>query len=251
MTTRVTNIFCHPIKSVGRAPLAEVLLAAGKTMPNDRVWAVEHEAGKFDPKNPAWVSCANFIRGAKAPSLVALSIVQSGENYTITHDGTGESFTFNPNDPTQHPAFITFLATFVPENRAQPKAVVKVPGRGMTDTDFPSISILSQTSLSALAEAAGKAVEMERFRGNIWFDGLPAWEERSWIGKRIRIGEVELNVRENIGRCSATTANPVSGEQDVPTLKILEQNWGHTDLGVYGEVITPGRVALDDRIEIL
>lgn len=251
MTGLVSNIFRHPIKSIGREPLGFADLVAGKTMPNDRVWAVSHALSKFDTENPAWVSCANFIRGSKAPSLIAFSATLQGETYTITHAGSGESFSFNPEDSAQHPAFLAFLARYIPENRAMPKALVKVPERGMTDTGFPSISILSQSSLKALADAAGKPVEMERFRGNIWLEGLEPWAERAWPGKLLRIGEAEFEVREHIGRCAATTANPATGEQDVNTLKILRKNWGHTDLGIYAEVVKSGRVALQDKVEIL
>jgi len=247
----VTHLFRHPIKSIGREPLPHADLVAGKTMPGDRVWAVANDLSKFDPENPAWVSCANFIRGAKAPSLVAFSATLRGSTYTITHAGTKETYSFTPDDPAQHAGFLAFLAQYIPENRAMPKALVKVPERGMTDTDFPSVSILSQSSRAALAGAAGKPVEMERFRGNIWLEGLEPWEERQWIGKRLRIGGAEILIREHIGRCVATTANPASGETDVDTLSVLRTNWGHTDLGVYGEIVKSGRIALEDRVEIL
>jgi len=220
-------------------------------MPGDRVWAVSNALSKFDPENPAWVSCANFIRGSKAPSLIAFSATLAGDTYTVTHAGTKERYSFAPDDPAQHAGFLAFLARYIPENRAQPKALVKVPARGMTDTDFPSVSILSQSSLKALADAAGQPMEMERFRGNIWLEGLEAWEERQWLGKRLCIGGTEILVREHIGRCTATTANPASGAQDVDTLKILQAHWGHTELGIYGEVVKSGRIALDDKVEIL
>lgn len=220
-------------------------------MPHDRVWAVTNELSKFDQDNPEWVSCANFIRGAKAPSLMAFSAALKGDAYSITHAGTKETHSFNPDDPAQHADFLAFLSQYIPENRAAPKALVKVPKRGMTDTDFPSISILNQSSLQALAEAAGKPVEMERFRGNLWLAGLEAWEERDWIGKILSIGGTEILIREHIGRCQATTANPASGMQDVDTLKILKANWGHTDLGIYGEVVKSGHIALEDKVEIL
>lgn len=220
-------------------------------MPGDRVWAVTNDLSKFDLDQPEWLSCANFIRGAKAPSLIAFSATLEGSDYTITHAGTDETFSFNPDDPAQHASFLAFLAAYIPENRAAPKALVKVPERGMTDTDFPSVSLLSHSSRQALANAAGKPVEMERFRGNIWLDGLEAWAEREWIGKTVRIGGAEILIREHIGRCVATTANPASGVQDVDTLKILKANWGHTDLGIYGEIVKSGRVSLEDKVEIL
>ena len=94
-------------------------------------------------------------------------------------------------------------------------------------------------------------VERERWRGNIWLDGLPAWEERSWIGKRIRLGEAVVEVREQIVRCLATTASTRTGERDAETLKALQDGWGHKELGVYAEVVEPGQIVVDDKIEVL
>ena len=247
----VSDLYCHPIKGIGRLQLNEVELTAGQTMHNDRLWAVTHEASKFDDANPEWVSCNNFIRGAKAPQLQAIELSMQETGFSLKHNDHATAFVFDPADETQHAGFITWLASHVPENRAQPKTLVRAPVRGMTDSNFPSISIHTNASLQALSEAAGTPVDQRRFRGNIWLDGFDAWEERNWIGKRIRIGEAEIEVREHIGRCMATTANPETGAQDIWTLKVLEKNWGHTQFGVYGVVVKNGRIALDDKAELL
>ncbi len=247
----VSTLFCHPIKGIGRHRLEEVRLTAGQTMPEDRIWAVTHEASKYDASNPGWTSCGNFIRGAKAPTLQAIDLYKTAKGYGLLHNAQNTPFEFDPEDEAQHAGFLRWLTTFIPENRARPKALVRAESRGMTDSDFPSISIHTNASLAALSEVAGKPVEPERFRGNIWLDGCEAWEERSWIGKRIRIGEAELEVREHIGRCMATTANPESGAQDIWTLKLLEKHWGHTQFGVYGAVVKSGRIALGDKAKLI
>jgi len=219
-------------------------------MPDDRIWAVTHEASKFDPANPEWVSCNNFIRGAKAPDLQAFELAQNGAEYRLSRAGAAP-FSFNPEDPAGRDSFIAWLAQYIPANRAQPKALVRAPARGMTDSAFASISILNRASLDALAKVAGKPVEMARFRGNIWLDGLEAWAERAWIGKTIRLGTAEIEIRQHITRCMATTANPVSGDQDLWTLKLLTKNWGHTQFGLYGVVVKSGHISLHDKVAIL
>ena len=60
-----------------------------------------------------------------------------------------------------------------------------------------------------------------RFRSNIAIEGLEAWEEQSWVGRKIRIGEVMFEVLTPKGRCLATQANPHTGERDLPILKTL------------------------------
>ena len=46
----------------------------------------------------------------------------------------------------------------------------------------------------------GATLSPYRFRANIYVDGIGAWEEFGWIGRRIRIGDVELEAR-----CPTTT----------------------------------------------
>jgi uncharacterized protein YcbX len=247
----VSTLYSHPIKGIGRQKLEEVRLTAGQTMPEDRIWAVTHEASKYDPATRAWASCNNFIRGAKAPELQAIELATTARGYRLWHNARQTSFEFDPGDAARHEGFLRWLAGFIPENRAQPKALVRAGARGMTDSDFPSIAILTTASLQALSDVAGQPVEAARFRGNIWLEGCAPWEERGWIGKRLRIGEAEIEVREHIGRCMATTVNPDSGKQDVWTLKLLEQHWGHTQFGVYGEVVKSGRIAQGDKAELI
>ncbi len=248
----VEHIFCHPIKGIGRMALDAVKLEIGKTMLHDRVWAVAHEASKFDADAPAWTPCNNFIRGAKAPELQAIAISQyvAGSDMVLTHPDH-PPFRFNPENEAEHAGFIDWLAQFVPENRAQPKALVAAPDRGMTDSPFPSISILNLASLAELSAKAGMPMDPARFRGNIWLDGVDAWEEFDWIGKTLRIGEARVMIKERIERCMATTVDPLSGVQNVDTLKLLEAGWGHTDFGVYGEVVQDGMVDLYDGAHIL
>jgi len=248
----VAHIFCHPIKGVGRFSYESVRLDEGRTMLADRTWAVTHEATKFDTAAPAWTACNNFIRGAKAPELQAISISQYalGSDMVLTHP-EHEPFRFNPENAAEHQGFINWLAQFVPDNRSQPKALVAAPERGMTDSPFPSISILNLASLKELSDKAGRPMAPERFRGNIWLDGVDAWEEFDWIGKTMRIGEAHVVIRERIGRCMATTVDPLTGKQDVDTLKVLKAGWDHTDFGVYGEVIKTGMVDKYDGAHIL
>lgn len=245
---RLAEIWRHPIKSHGREALDHVQLTAGRTMPYDRCWAVAHEAAKTDRAN--WSPCSNFSRGAKAPALMAIdaSLNATAEIITLTHPDR-DPLTFSPDkDPEK---LIQWTNGFIPENRAQSATVVRAPKRGMTDTDYPSISLLNLASLDELGSVLGLYISAKRFRGNLWMDDLPAWEEFNWIGKTLRIENATMVVRERIERCLATTANTTTGERDADTLGALMQNWGHKDFGVYAEVTTSGEIKTGDTIEVL
>jgi uncharacterized protein YcbX len=89
--------------------------------------------------------------------------------------------------------------------------------------DEPGYTTLhGRASLDAVAAAAGVPDLSEiRFRSNIAIDGLAPWEEQAWAGRKIRIGEVEFEAAVAKARCLATHANPITGERDVPVMKIL------------------------------
>jgi uncharacterized protein YcbX len=119
----------------------------------------------------------------------------------------------------------------------------------MTDSDFPSASVLSLSSLDALSRAAGHAMDPRRFRGNLWIGGLEPWEEFDLIGRTLRVGEAELEVVDRIERCRATEADPDTGERDTNTLALLRDQWGHRDFGVIARVVRPGRIALGSEVQ--
>lgn len=120
----------------------------------------------------------------------------------------------------------------------------------MTDTDFPSISLMNDASNTSLSNFAGMELDKRRWRGNIWFDGAEAWSELNWIGKNIQVGEAVIKIAEPIVRCPATMSNPETGVKDVDTLRLLEGQFGHKHFGIYGTVVTGGRIALGDSISI-
>ncbi|MEX5727484.1 uncharacterized protein Ga0609869_000837 [Rhodovulum iodosum] len=246
MTARLAQIWRHPIKGHGAETLDEVTLEAGRTMPWDRTWAVAHEAAKTDGRG--WAPCANFSRGAKAPRLMAIAarLDEAAGRITLTHPDR-PAVTFDPDNEAA--LFLDWVAPLMPDDRAASARIVRVPGRGMTDSAFPSVSLLGLASLRALSDAAGRTLSPLRFRGNFWVEGLAPFEEFDWVGRRLHLGEAELEVRERIGRCMATTVDPATGRRDTDILGLLDSHWGHTDLGVYAEVVKDGRVAPGDALE--
>ena len=81
-----------------------------------------------------------------------------------------------------------------------------------------------------------------RFRGNLYLDGLPAWREFAWVGRRVRIGaEVELEILRPIERCKATSIDPATARADLNLPALLAGGEGHIYCGVYARVLRAGR----------
>ena len=124
---------------------------------------------------------------------VSAQMNEAAGRVALRHPDLGE-LTVDPDTAAE--ALIAWAAPLVPADRAQSARVVRVPDRGMTDTDFPSISLNSTSSLRALSQKVGTDLDQRRFRGNLWLDGLGPWEEFEWIGQTLRIGSAELRVVE-------------------------------------------------------
>lgn len=244
----VTAMWRHPIKAHGREQVEDVLFTKSQTMPWDRRWAVAHELSDAD--NLAWSSCSGFSRAAKVPALMAIatkSDVESGI-MELSHPLL-PTLRFDPDKEEQ--SFLEWVRPLMPQNRPQSVRLVRVPGRGMTDTDFASVSLINLASNDAMSKAMSQDISPLRWRGNIHLSGLQAWEEFDLVGKTIRIGEAEFEVEERITRCLATHSNPETGIRDAGVLATLDRVFDHQEFGVNAIVVKTGRVAVGDTLEIV
>lgn len=244
MTGRLAQICRHPIKGHGREDLASVRLLAGECLPWDRHWAVAHEAARLVP---GWNRCVNFARGAKAPALMAISstLDEATGVVTLRHPDLGV-LRFRPDEAADLSRFLDWARPLNRPDRAQP-ALIVTAGRGMTDSEFPSVAILNLASLADLSARMGVELSPDRWRGNLWLDGAAPWAEFDWIGRSLCIGEAVLQIKERIIRCSATKVDPATGLPNADTLGALEAGFGHQDFGVYAVVTQSGPIAVGDE----
>lgn len=246
----VDQIWRHPVKSLGSEKVNSIGLRKGKTLPGDRVWALTYENSRFDKVNPSWAPSQVFLRCSIAPSFLAMSAKVNDLEGTIEfHHPQLPDICLNLENSLDRKQFIEWVRPICPKGVPQPDNLCKVPGRGMTDTDYPSISFNSISSLHDLSKKIGIKLHPRRFRGNIWVSGLEPWVELNWVGKKITLGEATLEVVEPIKRCNATKTNEKTGVKDVDTLTALEKNFGHKNFGVYCKVISSGNIRVGDRLK--
>ncbi|MEQ9257561.1 MAG: MOSC domain-containing protein [Roseovarius sp.] len=247
MVASVTGLWRYPIKSHGREALERVTLTEGQTMPFDRLWAVAHIESLADGSE--WVPCAHFSRTAKAPGLAAISarLDEARGEITLTHPALG-TLGFNPDEEPQK--LIDWAGGLIPEGRLPSHRVIRAREQGFTDSDFPSVTLCNAASHRAVEARLGHEIAPERWRGNIWVEGLPAWEEFGWIGREIRLGAAVLRAEERTDRCLATHANPETGARDHDLLSVLD-SFGHRDFSVRARVVRSGELALGDAVEPL
>jgi uncharacterized protein YcbX len=110
--------------------------------------------------------------------------------------------------------------------------------------------MINLATLRELERVVGKPVNPLRFRPNVVIDGVPAWEEFAWLGKRLQAGGVGLEVFKRTERCAATNVDPDLGTRDMAIPAVLQRTWGHGDFGVYARVTSDGAVAVGDTLVI-
>jgi uncharacterized protein YcbX len=145
------------------------------------------------------------------------------------------------------------ISSFVglPLRLVQPNEI----GAGVDRAGGP-VSILSTGSLEGLREAAGisEPIDPRRFRMLFGVEGVGPHQEDSWLGRRVRFGEAEVEVLGNAGRCLVTSRHPDSGARNLPTLDVLAEYRAGLDtterlpFGVWGAVTKPGVVRLGDPV---
>ena len=142
-----------------------------------------------------------------------------------------------------------FFSGFTPAgSRGNPK-LVEAGDSTFADVPEPYVSNFSTASLNEIERVARRSIQIQRFRGNLVVDGAERWEERDWPGRKLRIGDTELQVEELIARCAATNVDPESAARDMNIPLLLERGFGHTEFGAYARVLKGGTIRPGDTIE--
>ncbi|MGF1445816.1 MAG: MOSC domain-containing protein [Pikeienuella sp.] len=247
MTAAIVAIYRYPVKGLGDEALERVTLAPDAHVPGDRRWAVAHGGSAWDAAARAWVARRNFVQTAHTPELARLVTSLDGDRVTVSAPDR-EPITARPDDAAEAALLSAWLEGVAGHRQPGPYQIARLPDGALTDVADAHVSLLSDASLRALSERAGKPLERRRFRGNLWIDGLAPWEEFDLVGREIVLngaaGPVRLRVTERIERCAAPSASPKSGHRDVDVVPVLRAAYGHADFGVYAQVVSGGEIAL-------
>ena len=116
-------------------------------------------------------------------------------------------------------------------------------------------SVISRASVADVGRHAGdERLDPRRFRMLIEVEGVEPYEEDTWEGRRVRFGDAVLRIGTRMNRCVMTTLDPDTGAQNAPVLDVLAEHrkvGTQVLLGVYGDVDTPGRIAVGDDVTVL
>jgi uncharacterized protein YcbX len=122
--------------------------------------------------------------------------------------------------------------------------------RGQQDRPA-TVHVTVEASLRALGETLGAPVDLARFRSNIHLDldAEPYAEER-WLGRRLRIGDAELEIVEGCERCAIPTRDPRTQEKWPQLLRLLAAERA-TTFGLIARPLAPAVVRRGDAARLL
>ena len=143
----------------------------------------------------------------------------------------------------------------------------EVPGAAV---DVHPVTLVSAATVEHLRSVTpeGGRLDSRRFRMLVELDGCGVHEEDTWAGRRVRIGGTTVRVAGPVPRCVVTNENPDTGVVDFNTLKAVKRYRGELAaqldtpvahlpdngaviFGMYATVEEPGRIAVDDAVEVL
>ena len=248
---RIDAIYRYPVKGLSPQPLPLTHLAVGATLPADRLYAIENGPCGFDPAAPAYFPKIRFLMLMRNERLAALrsDFNEASHTLTIGHEGR-EAARGDLRTPEGRAAIERFFAGYCAGELRGPPKVLFGQGHSFSDVAKKVVSVINLASVAALENAAGAAVHPLRFRGNLYVKGWPAWQEFELLGREIGIGSARLKPVKRIERCAATDVDPLTGIRDLTIPRTLMQSYGHTDCGIYAEVVGAGDIAVGDVITV-
>jgi len=247
--TRIKAIYRYPVKGLSPQRLDRAALSPGQTLPADRLYAIENGPSGFDPAAPAYFPKVSFLMLMRNERLAALRTDYDEASHTLTIQWEGREVACGDLRTNEgRLAIETFFHRFMPSELRGPPKVLFGESHSFSDVAKKVVSIINLASVAEVENAAGAPVNPLRFRGNVYVAGWPAWHEFDLLDRELEIGDARLKVVKRIVRCAATEVDPDTGIRDITVPRMLMDNFGHADCGVYAEVIAGGEIAIGDTV---
>lgn len=228
---RVVGLWRYPVKSMGAEALKEADVDWNGLV-GDRRWAFVR-SDKVRSGFP-WLTLRDCPDMAQYVPVFDDPSKPETSSTTVT---TPSGKVFDVTDPE--------LATVLSSHGAR---IIR-HARGIFDT-FP-LSLITRQTIERLGELVGEALDVQRFRPNILVDAAEPepFQEDSWVGRVLRLGDVRMRVDKRDGRCVVITIDPATTQRNPEILRTVRQE-REGSLGVYGTTVAQGKVAVNDAVHL-
>ncbi len=261
MSILISSINYCPVKSISFQTIKSCEIRKNIGIIGDRIFAFSkgldlNQAHLFEKKLEERRGKWNKILTLKnSPKLNKYNFLFDNDKLTLTQN-KNEILTINSNEPREYELLSNKISE-LESSIQKPLFLMKNKNVPFFDTSISnktilthSISLINTKSIEDFRNKTNQEIETQRFRGNIFVDGIEAWEERSWIGKTIKINNITFKVEKNIPRCVAINLKPNTDDNSLNLLKSLKKTYNHFDMGVYLTALGDGKVTIGDTITI-
>lgn len=124
------------------------------------------------------------------------------------------------------------------------------PEREVSHQDDGQVSLVGTASLAWCRDHLGVDADRRRIRPNLVVETTEPFVEETWGGSTIRVGGAELRILERIERCRMIDIAQEGLGPEGGWLKGLGRT-RDLSLGMYAEVVQPGRVTVGDPVGLL
>jgi uncharacterized protein len=259
---RVAALFRYPVKGFTREECDCLDVLPGGRIAGDRVLGL-----RFNDANvagDAWGTKLDFVALINTPGLTALQLKFDHAAQRLRIKLGDEVLYDDVLNAVGRTRFASTIAQYVLSLQNNPIASgtnrlpLRVVGDGFTaryqDREPGYTTLHGRSSLAALASTLAEAPELteQRFRSNIAIDDLGPWEEQNWIGRNLRIGDVEFKAAASVTRCLATHAHPITGKRDLAIMKTLTELFP-SERPTFAIMMTAergGAIRVGDKVEL-
>lgn len=230
MTARIVELWRYPVKSM-LGERCDGLHVEMRGVQGDRQFAIRDAQGKFGSgKHTRRFRRIDGLFGFSASCRAEVPQIRFPDGRVMGGDA-----------PRIHQALSATLG--LPVTLAREAEV--------SHFDSAPIHLVTSGSLAWLRAALPAAgIDARRFRPNLVIE-VPDPEpiEQTWIGKRLRIGEVELRVCDTTERCGMV-AFAQSELRKAPEVLRHVTRCADLKFGVYAQVLRPGRTRVGDPVVV-
>jgi uncharacterized protein YcbX len=260
---RVVALYRYPVKGFTPESCERLSILPEGRVAGDRALAFRFADAQL-PED-AWSRKYGFTVLANTPALACLEarFDSASRRLRIALDGVliAEEY-LDDSGRRRLEAAVERYVVGLPENplTGHPeRRPLRLIGDGITpryqDNQQGQITLHSRESLSSVAAALrDPALDEQRFRSNIAIEGVAAWEEQNWIGRRLRIGTIHFEVSRPKTRCLATHANPRTGERDLRIMETLVRAFAQREPTFAVALLTSGaggEIRVGDEVSVL
>ena len=251
MSIVLKTINCFPVKGLSAQSLASTQLDVDRPIAGDRRFALARGGVAIAASAQTWLNKCHFLQLSRHARLATLVSHFDAESEVLTIFRRDRQVSCGKiSEPLGRALIEQFFTAYLSDSISAPQKLLDSIDGWFSDQRDGLLSLINLASLRDIERVTGRAVDLRRFRGNLIIDTAQAWEENSWIGKKIQLGQAQLSVVEPIERCAAVNVNPEDGQRDMNLVHDLERGFGHRNCGVLLRVIQGGNIAAEDHLQI-